>query len=416
VCSMDRQDKDLPLLSIVIPTRNRIVYAISAIESILEISDSRLELIVQDNSDARDLERYVHEKIKDNRLRYRYTPPPFSSIDNFNAAMEMATGEYVCLIGDDDGVNPEIIEAAIWAKSKNVDCLAVKLTVSYHWQGAGLSSTLFTKVKGGSLVVWDAHGFIRDANTENEMRKFVRNGGASYLDLDLPKLYHGLVHRRCLKAIYDKTGAYFGGLCPDIFASLSIACVANRVVVTDYPLTVPGVCGVSSSAVEGSFRRHSSRLEDAPHFRCRGEYHWCELVPRVYSVETLWADSGVAALLAMGREDLVGQFNLPRLAAHTVLANRGVFRPVLQGLFTGLRITRKNTVIGTMKFAWILLWMLCAALIGSIKRLLAWFGPRRKHRLDGLSNIGEASQALTRYLNDNGKSFEQCTLNSHKSK
>ena len=54
---MDRQDKNLPLLSIVIATRNRIPYAISTIESILEISDSRLELIIQDNSDSRELGR-----------------------------------------------------------------------------------------------------------------------------------------------------------------------------------------------------------------------------------------------------------------------------------------------------------------------------------------------------------------------
>ena len=30
------------------------------------------------------------------------------------------------MIGDDDGVNPEIVEAAAWAKTKNVDCLAVR--------------------------------------------------------------------------------------------------------------------------------------------------------------------------------------------------------------------------------------------------------------------------------------------------
>ena len=60
------------------------------------------------------------------------------------------------------------------------------------------------------------------------------------MKFNLPKLYHGLVRRRCLQAIHEKTGAYIGGLSPDIFASLSIACVAQRVMVTDYPLTIPG--------------------------------------------------------------------------------------------------------------------------------------------------------------------------------
>jgi hypothetical protein len=405
--SKNMETETSPLLSVVIATRNRIVYAISAIESILEIPDIRLELIIQDNSDARDLERYVHESIKDSRLRYRYTPPPLSSIGNFNAAVEMATGEYVCLIGDDDGVNPEIIEAAVWAKSNNVDCLAVRTPAIYLWQGAGVSSTLFTKVKDGSLSVSDFRGFIRDGNLESEMRKFVRNGGASYLDLDLPKLYHGLVHRRCLKRIHDKTGVYLGGLSPDIFASLSIACVANRVAVTDYPLTIPGICGVSSSAVEGSIRRHSRRLEDAPHFRSRGEYHWCELVPCVYSVETLWADSGVAALRAMGRADLVLQLNRPKLAAYCIVANRGVVLPVLRDLFKSMRDLRENRAWGVIRFVWCLGTGPGQKLALRVwNRFLIIVGMRSgHHRIDGLTSMAEVTNALVGYLKSRGRSF-----------
>jgi len=406
---MKQNSPALPLLSIVIPTRNRVPYAISAIQSILEIPDPRLELVVQDNSDSRDLESYVHENIKDNRFRYRYTPQPFSSIDNFNAAVELATGEYVCLIGDDDGVNPEIMEAASWAKSKNVDALALRTAVSYLWQGTGVPSTLFTKLVGGSLSVYGFCGRIRNADMEKEMRKLVRNGGSYYLDFNLPKLYHGLVHRRCLKAVHEKTGAYFGGLSPDIFASLAIACVANRVVVTDYPLTIAGACRGSGSVVEGAIKRHSKKLEDAPHFRDRGEYHWCELVPRVYIPETIWVDSGVAALRAMGREDLVRQLNLPKLAAYCVGANRGVTRPVLRDLFTGMRIVRKNPAIGAIHFAWSLLTGPGAKFARRVwNRFLMIIGTRGIYRIDGLANMVEASHALTRYLKENGQSFADC--------
>ncbi|MCK4296614.1 MAG: glycosyltransferase, partial [Candidatus Marinimicrobia bacterium] len=100
-----------PLLSIIIPTRNRQKYAISAITSILSISAPDLELVVQDNSDSRDLEEYIRSNVNDTRLRYNYTSTPQSMIDNFDAAIGLASGKYLCLIGDDDGVNPEIIEA-----------------------------------------------------------------------------------------------------------------------------------------------------------------------------------------------------------------------------------------------------------------------------------------------------------------
>src|SRR5207237_1455972 len=101
--------------------------------------------------------------------------------------------------------------------------------------------------------------------------------------------------------VREKAGAYFGGLSPDVFVSLASACVARRVAVTDYPLTIPGACSTSGSLVEGAIKRHSRNLEDAPHLRWRGEYRWCELVPPIYCRETIWVDSGVAALRAMGR-------------------------------------------------------------------------------------------------------------------
>ena len=241
------------------------------------------------------------------------------------------------------------------------------------------------------------------------MRSLVLNGGVYYLKFKLPKLYHGLVHRRCLKAVYEKTGSYVGGLSPDIFASLAIACIANRVVVTDYPLTIAGACAVSGSVVEGSIKRHSKKLEDAPHFRDRGEYRWCELVPRVYTPETLWVDSGVAALRAMGRADLVLLLNLPKLAAYCVAANRGVLRPVLRDLFMGLRITRKNPAIGAVAFGWSLLTGPGTKFAGRAwRRVLMIFARRTEDRINGLVNMVEASHALTRYLKENGRSFADC--------
>lgn len=405
---MEQNSSTQPLLSIAIATRNRIPYAISAIQSILEISDPRLELVVQDNSDSCELGAYVHQNIRDNRFRYRYTPPPFSLIDNFNAAVELATGEYVCMIGDDDGVNPEIIEAASWAKKEDLDSLAIRISVNYLWYGTDVPPTLFTKITGGYLGIRDFRGTVIDVDLEKEMRKFVRNGGLYYLEFNLPKLYHGLVHRRCLNAVYEKTGAYFRGLSPDIFASLSIACVAKRVVVTDYPLTIPGACPGSGSTYSrtGGFNR---RLEDTFLWRDRGEYHWCELVPHLYSAETIWADSGVAALRAMSRDDLVQQLNLPKLAAHCIGANRGIMSPVLSDMFKGLRIKKENRPIGALRFTWGLVTgpgVKFARRVGN--RLLLILGKRALHGVDGLENMVEVSHALTCYLKENGQSFAEC--------
>jgi hypothetical protein len=408
-CLMERNPIARPLLSIGIVTRNRIPYAISALHSLLGIQDSRLQVVVQDNSDSRDLETYISENISDCRLVYRYTPPPFSSIDNFNAATELVTGEYVCLIGDDDGVNPEIMDAAARAKSEDLDALAVRVKAIYIWPNSGVPSTFFTKLPGGCLYLYSFDGRIVDADIDKEIRALLRNGCVCYARFDLPKLYQGLVHRRCLLAVREKIGNCFGGLSPDVFSSVAIASVARRVAITDYPLIISGVCRSSASALEGAVKRHSKKLEDAPHLRERAEYEWYELVPRVYTPQTIWADSGAAAFGRIGRPDLLREFNFYRLAAICIASNRGVTRIVLRGLLNAIRVRRTSLLVGICRFAYNALMGPCADLVqASWNRFLIIVGMKHNDRLDGLSNIVEASRALTKYLREKNRSFRDC--------
>lgn len=406
---MSTNPLERPLLSVVIPTRNREHYARAAIESVLAIGDERLELVVQDNSDSTELDSWVRDRISDPRLRYGRTAEPLSFVGNFDRAATLSTGEYVCFIGDDDGVNPEILEAAEWARMCGLDALSTRPSVHYLWPGAALPATLFTASTDGVLTIARFASQIRYVDPEVEMSALMRNGGLYYLETDLPKLYHGLVHRRCLAAIRQRTGAFFGGLSPDTFASLSVSCVAKSVAVTDYPLTIPGSCRESGSIIEGALKRHSKRLEDAPHLRHRGEYAWSPLVPRVYTVETLWVDSSLAALRAMGREDVARLLDVPKLAAQTLWANRGIGRAVFEGLLMALRKQGKTRSAGVTRFVLNLLCLACRFGLQVARRLWrraqSLVGVRHVQRIAGIRDMGEASRELARYLTDSGKSF-----------
>jgi len=403
-----------PLLSIVIPTRNRSKYAASAIRNILEISDPALELVVHDNSDTRELAIYVDEHFADPRLRYRYVGIPLSLIDNFSAALELASGEYLCMIGDDDGVNPEIVDAARWAQRERLDSLAIRSVANYLWEGTGVPSTFFTEVVGSSLTIADFRGSVRPTTPNEEIVKLMRQGGVYYLDYDLPKLYHGLVHRSRMWEIKEKTGAFFGGLSPDIFASLAIACVAKRVMVTEYPLTIPGASKTSGSVIEGGLRQHSKKLEDAHHLRGRQGYEWSELVPRVYTPETIWADSGIAALRAMGREDLVSELNIPKLGAFCVAANRGVTHIVLREVLKASRVQGTSSVSALLAFAVSMITGPGVKFARRVwNRLLLMSRVRVIRRIEGLENIVAASHALTDVLSTNGLKFSPLSIREH---
>lgn len=312
----------IPLLSILIATKNRQKYCLSAVESILMLSDDNIEVIVQDNSDDTNLENLISPYLQDNRLTYRYTPPPFSSIDNFNAALELASGEYVCLIGDDDGINPEIVKATQWAKDNHVDCLVGSVNVLYRWEGTGAPDTLFTKMKGSTLTITHFDGKAKRVNIEKSYENFKRNGCTNYLEFSFPKFYHGIVRKALFDEIRAQTGAYIKGLSPDIYSAMALSLKAKNIIEIDYPLTMPGVCGQSTSITEGQLKKHSKKLEDAPHFRDRKEpYQWTQEVPKIYCVQTIWADSGFAAMREFGQEHIFDGFDRYMLCANILDAD-----------------------------------------------------------------------------------------------
>ena len=310
-----------PLLSIAIATKNRDKYCLSAVESILSLPNNNIQVVVQDNSDVQVLNQLLKPYLDDVRLIYNYTPPPFSSIDNFNAALELVTGEYVCLIGDDDGINPEILVATQWAKDNNIDALVGNINANYRWNDTGAPDTFFTKMTGSTLSILGFNGKAELVNIEDSFNQLMQNGCTNYLDFAFPKLYHGIVKMDVLNKIKTETGKYLKGLSPDIYSAISIACNIDKLILIDYPLTIPGVCGQSTSISEGQKKEHSKRVEDAPHFRDRGNYEWSVQVPRIYCVQTIWADSGFAALREMKRDDLIKKFNKYSLYAKILQAD-----------------------------------------------------------------------------------------------
>lgn len=291
-----------PLLSILIATRNRVPYCINVIETILAFEYENFELIIQDNSDILDLQNYISNRAVDHRLVYNYTPPPFSSIDNFNAVISLAKGEYLCLIGDDDAVHPEIFKAVEWAKANKVASIVPTLKAIYRWPDACDDPQY-----NGLLTIGHISGKIKKRSTKNAIMKLMKNGGQGYLNLPFPKLYHGIVRREYMELIKEETGHYVGGLSPDIYIAIGLSKHIHEISEIDYPLTLPGICGKSAPMDEK--RNNYESLEDAPHFRDRGPYQWSPEVPRFYSGTNIWADSALAALRDLNLYSYVQKFN-----------------------------------------------------------------------------------------------------------
>lgn len=400
-----------PLLSVVIPTRNRFHYVKSTIQSILSINYSKIELVVQDNSDSDELRNWINDTISDDRLKYNYCNLPLSFVANFDQAVSSTTGEYVCLIGDDDGVNPEITFVVEWMKSVNIDSLSTKISANYVWENSGVPATKFTKITGGVLSLTDFNYYIVKSNLEKQLALFFSNGCNDYLKFGLPKLYQGIVKKECLDKVKELTGNYFGGLSPDIFAAVSISLVAKKVYVTDYPIIISGVCGESASIIEGLLKKNSKKVEDAPHLRNRGEYQWSSLVPYVYTVETIWADSAIAAICAMKSEKYVKHFNIAKLSAYCIHYNKGIKKQVLSCFNNSLKELDKNIFIGYSQFLFTLTTLEIKKMSNIFyriyNRMLIICRLKKITRFVGITNIEMASESLSKHLKSENINFSK---------
>lgn len=304
-----------PLLSIAIATKDREQYCIKTIQSILSLEDDRIQIAVADNSITTIVKDFV-EKLASPQVAYSYDNSPISSIDNFNRAMEMTIGEYICLLGDDDGILPEALDYLEWANLNDIDSFCCKDTIPYFWPGAHPS------YENGALFVSKFTEEKKKVDVKQELIKLLKAGIVNYMFFDLPKSYHGFVKKDIMLEIRDRSGNFYGGLSPDIFSVVAIALSCKNHYIIDKPLTIAGVCRKSTTADQ--FKGlHSGKLKDMPHLKNRKiPYVWDKDIPEFYSVTTIWGDSGLNSIDAMKMPEYRKYFNIYPLVAQAILMNR----------------------------------------------------------------------------------------------
>lgn len=298
----------MSLLSVVIPTKNRMKYCEAAIKTVTCLGNTDIQIVIQDNSDTDTLREFCASCGYSN-LKYNFHPGVLSFVDNFSEAASLADGDYVCMIGDDDGILPGIVDAISLMKEKGYECLVPGLNSVYIWPG---DNPIVKGAEKGYLCLKFIDGTVRELDPEKGLQELLKNGGQDYQACDLPRLYHGIVKKTVLDEIYKRIGTYFDGLTPDIFMSTALACVNPKTVRIGYPVIVSGICSKSGSS-DSATGRHTGKLSDAPHFRGHTDYKWDEKAPAIYSVESIWAETVMQALRRFGRDDLYDGFSVTRL-------------------------------------------------------------------------------------------------------
>lgn len=302
------------MLSVIIPTKNRAKYCLAAVRQILELDIPDIQIVIQDNSD-RPLSDDNDFLLSTANIKYHYNPEVLSFVDNFSKAVSLADGEYLCMIGDDDCILSNIIDAVRYAKQKDIDSVIPSLGSVYVWPS---ENPIVKNGENGYMCVSYLKRKISPADINKGLSKLLKNGGQFYQSMDLPRLYHGIVRADCVQKIKDKTGTYFGGLTPDIYMSAALAFSCRNTVRLEIPITVSGICPRSGSS-DSATGRHTGELRDAPHFTGHESYDWDDRIPYIYTVETIWAETALHAVKDFD-QDMADRFDIASLIA--ILKNK----------------------------------------------------------------------------------------------
>jgi len=291
------------LLSIIIPTRNRQKYALAAALQTYSVTDERVQIVISDNSDDDSLEKDILAQNFSERVVYKYISGRIPGVDNYISGIELSEGEYLCNIGDDDGVMRYITDFVEWAKRHDIKAITPSSSTYYMWPGV-----LATCPKG-RLTIGSIHkSYFEYRSPQDGLIEMIRRGGVECYNLEVAKMYHGVVKRECFEKVKAITGRYCGGLVPDVYLSTAFSLTIEKVLFIAIPLTIPGVCASSESGKTAN-KKDYGELKDFSYF-CGQDYTWSSKIPYFYSSNTIWADSLMHALEDMGANQMVSMFDL----------------------------------------------------------------------------------------------------------
>lgn len=294
-----------PLLSIVVPTKNRYYYLEFLVKYFQSINSEEIELIIQDNSDPESNKEFLSflTIINDSRISYSYTNEELSIDQNCDRAVSRSKGEYVIMLGDDDIFSKHLINFVEICKNKSIDAiLPVKGT--YTWPD--VQPRFYKTNLSGKFRLTHFSGRQQTINTISLLKKVVTLGGTKILNL--PRVYHGIIKRNILEQIYNETGSYFPGPSPDMANAIALCKYSKYYITIDIPFIISGH-SITSGGGQGAQGQHFGDITKMKHLPKDTSVNWTQKVPFYWSGNTIYAESVIQALKRINMADYLKKFN-----------------------------------------------------------------------------------------------------------
>ncbi|MFB2551945.1 glycosyltransferase family 2 protein [Ensifer soli] len=240
-----------PLLSICVPSRNRQFYFKDTILYLVKSLRTDVEFVFSDNSDdASIMIDFMKELDGDPRIVFLPSADRVLSMqDNWERTMEATSGDWICIVGDDDMVDPEAAEL-----------IRRTLALKPHTEAIAWSRPCYIWPKPGRRplsVIVELGRDVTDVRRSTMWERYYLWGTTSAGIPQCPfSIYHAAISRDLMLRIRKRFGGrYFEYPAPDLEMTLKILTYAKHLVYSQRPYSVAGICPESNGSSFGDIKR-----------------------------------------------------------------------------------------------------------------------------------------------------------------
>lgn len=229
-------------VSIVIPTHNRLALVKGAIDTVIRQDAGDWELIVYDNCSEEPVSPYVRALNHPN-VKVVRSETFLNVTSSWNAAFNLAQGDYVMLIGDDDGLMPDFFTKLrrIIDDYEAPDFIYSPILQFFHpgvapWQPQGyvalVRQGMFFRGKTAPFYLAAPDKRAAVEGSLRIRRNFIYN-------------MQGMVFRRAAAEALKVDGNFFQSPFPDYYIANVAILLCDKVLVNPEPLAIAGVSKAS---------------------------------------------------------------------------------------------------------------------------------------------------------------------------
>jgi glycosyltransferase involved in cell wall biosynthesis len=151
----------MPRVTVALITYNRITYLKEAIEGVLAQSYKDFELIIMDNASTPETYDLVKPYLND---QVKYHRNPVNDRSYFNTAFDLASGEYLVIVHDDDIMKTQFLEKEVATLDKNSDYSIVATNITAIDEHSNLVKKHDQKMTKDR--VWSKNEYIKEFFTK----------------------------------------------------------------------------------------------------------------------------------------------------------------------------------------------------------------------------------------------------------